>query len=578
MYFLFSIAIGIILFSLYKRTGRLEDRIDVLERQLRGGPVVAERPLAAVADVSRVKSSEEVHEESEPDARGTFIHWISVDWPMKLGAFLILLGFGWLTTYAFLNDWIGPTGRILLGMVGGVGIMVLGNWRVVRFRAQGAVLIGLGAAIFLVTTFAAREMYDFFTPLVALGMMAFIAFFVGIAAWKHESLSLGVIGLVAGGVSPLLTNASEPSFTGLFSYLFVLSLGIIWLASVRGWRILIFLSWLLAFLYSTPYFVMGVSDADTPLAILFAGLFGALFYGIGMSAMIRSDERRSADLLTAGANALFLLLWIMAAIPDVLQSLTATGVALAFAVGAFILFRATSLRSLFYIYASVAVGMLAAATAFELEGPALTIAYTIEAGIVSLLAAYVLNDYKLATKVGLLLGIPVLFSGESIGSYAWERGVFHGDFFVLLVLSGTLLTLGWVFLDARKTLHPEIAKGFVRLYITFGSIYWFILLWLSIHAWIISQTTARMTTLIVYTIFGIGFYIVGMQKAIRGMQLTGEILFGVVVADLLFVEVWHMTIAGKIVTFLLIGTLLTSTIFLRKSETKKEITDHEKNI
>ena len=37
--------------------------------------------------------------------------WLSTDWPMKLGAFLILLAFAWLTSYAFVNNWIGPMGR-----------------------------------------------------------------------------------------------------------------------------------------------------------------------------------------------------------------------------------------------------------------------------------------------------------------------------------------------------------------------------------------------------------------------------------------------------------------------------------
>lgn len=32
-----------------------------------------------------------------------FVEWIKEDWMLKLGALLLLIGFGWLTTYAFLR-------------------------------------------------------------------------------------------------------------------------------------------------------------------------------------------------------------------------------------------------------------------------------------------------------------------------------------------------------------------------------------------------------------------------------------------------------------------------------------------
>jgi uncharacterized membrane protein len=84
-----------------------------------------------------------------------------------------------------------------------------------------------------------------------------------------------------------------------------------------------------------------------------------------------------------------------------------------------------------------------------------------------------------------------------------------------------------------------------------------------------------MVTLIVYTLFGIVCYLIGMQREQRGVRLTGEILFGVVVLDLLFVEVWNMTITGKVITFLLVGALLISTIFVRKDKKEEITTDHE---
>ena len=55
-----------------------------------------------------------------------FVRWIREDWLLKLGALLLLVGLSWLASYAFLNNWIGPMGRIALGLVAGTGFIALG--------------------------------------------------------------------------------------------------------------------------------------------------------------------------------------------------------------------------------------------------------------------------------------------------------------------------------------------------------------------------------------------------------------------------------------------------------------------
>jgi uncharacterized membrane protein len=460
-------------------------------------------------------------------------------------------------------------------MMGGIGILLGGNWRMKRSSAQGAVLMGLGSAVFLLTVFAAREVYGFFTPASALGMMGLIAFFTGVASWKHNELSLGVIGLVAGGVAPLLTASANPDLFGLFSYLFIIVTGTIWLATIKGWRTLIFLSWALAFLYSVPYFVMSVPSGDVMIASLFAILFGALFYGVGLSTIAFQKRMSVADIVTAVANAGFVLLWINTLTPDHLKSSLTALVAVIFALGAFILFRVTELRGLFYTYAGVAFGMFVAATTFELSGSALIIAYTIEAVVLSLMTAQVIRNPRLGAKLGLLLSVPAVLSIENMDSYAWRDGIFHDDFFVLFTVAASFLGLGRMFGRLWRAIEPVASRLLVRVFYTFGSIYWFILLYLVIDAAILNETTARMVTLIVYTLFGIVCYLIGMQREQRGVRLTGEILFGVVVLDLLFVEVWNMTITGKVITFLLVGALLISTIFVRKDKKEEITTDHE---
>jgi uncharacterized membrane protein len=73
-----------------------------------------------------------------------------------------------------------------------------------------------------------------------------------------------------------------------------------------------------------------------------------------------------------------------------------------------------------------------------------------------------------------------------------------------------------------------------------------------------------MIALVVYTLIGIITYFNGRARGSKGLVTYGGILLGLVVARLLFVDVWNMELTGRIITFFLIGALLIGTAFLGK--------------
>jgi len=245
-----------------------------------------------------------------------------------------------------------------------------------------------------------------------------------------------------------------------------------------------------------------------------------------------------------------------------------------FAVGAFLIFRITQRREPFYIYAGVGIAMLVAATSAELKGATLTIAYAIESGIISLIAYAILRDIKIAERISLLLIGPVILSVSSITSRAWLTSVIHKDFFVLLILALTLLGLGAFFLRRVKEVEDKDPKQLNATLLVVGSAYAYILLWLSLHAGLHNDNTAVMVSLVVYTIIGLICYFYGLANGKNGLRLYGGALVGFVVGRLILVDVWRMEIAGRIVTFFLIGALLVSTAFLGRKRQNKSLPDN----
>ena len=501
-----------------------------------------------------------------------FIEWLKEDWLLKLGAMLLLIGFGWLTTYAFLNNWIGPMGRIALGIVAGALFILLGWWRIQKYITQGGIFLVLGSTTVLLTIFAARTVYDFFTPLSALVVMFLSTAFVALASIKYNSRALSLLSLALAGIAPLLTKAPATDHIGLFAYLFVVILGAICIVALTGQRELTAASLIIISAYSAPHLLSPSSFplVDIQTLLLFAYAFAALFFLTNTAGILKLKGKKIIpDLVTAAGNGLFLLAWIMLAAQDEWKSLIIAAWMIVFAVGAFLIFRITQRREPFYVYAGVGVAMLAAATSAELSGATLTIAYTIESGIIAFIAYAILRDIKIAERISLLLIGPVILSISSITSRAWATSVVHKDFFVLLVLGLTLLGLGAFFLRRVKKIDDREPQQLNATLLIIGSAYAYVLLWLSLHAGLQNDNTAVTISLVIYTIIGLIAYFYGLANEKKGLRLYGGALVGFVVGRLLLVDVWKMELAGRVVTFFLIGALLVSTAFLgKRSETR----------
>jgi uncharacterized membrane protein len=492
-----------------------------------------------------------------------FVEWLQEDWLLKLGAMLLLIGFGWLTTYAFLNNWIGPMGRITLGIIAGALFILLGWQRIKKYIHQGSVFLVLGSTVILLTIFAAREIYGFFTPFSALVVMFLSTALVALASVKYNNRALALASLILAGIAPSLTGAPSPDYVGLYAYLFIVILGTIWIVILTGKRELTAAALILITFYSLPHLI-SVTSADKGALLLFAYAFTTVFFLTNTVGILKLRNKEIIpDLVTAAGNGLFLLAWIMTAAQDEWKSLIISAWMIVFAVGAFLIFKITQRRESFYVYAGVSIAMLAAATSAELKGATLTIAYTIESGAITLIAYTILQNIKIAKRISLLLIGPIILSLASVASSAWLTGVVHKDFFVILVLGLTLLGIGTFFL-LRAQEDDKGLQQFSALLLIAGSIYVYILFWLSLHAGLQNNSTATMVSLLIYTIIGLASYFYGLTNEKSGLRLYGGTLVGFVVARLLLVDVWDMELTGRIVTFFLIGTLLISTAFLKK--------------
>jgi|CXWL01.1.fsa_nt_gi uncharacterized membrane protein len=501
--------------------------------------------------------------EPGPDLGNTFIEWLQKDLFMKIGALFLLMGFGWLVSYAFIHDWIGPVGRIMLGLLSGVGILVLGAWRIRTQAHQGAIFTVLGSTIVLLTVFAARTQYDMFDPYSALVLMFLSVIFVTFVSLKYNRNSLALASLILAAIAPYLTVSASQSLNERFLYLLMIVLGTLWVVYVTGWRNLTLAALIIVGLMTAPYMV---SYDEKTLALFWVFIFTAIFFVANIVSLVRQRDgiTSQTNLYTALGTALFLVAWIFGVASEETRSLLLVAWMLVFSVGTYLVFRTTNALSPFYVYGGTSIALLAAATTAELQGAVLTIALTFEVAVLVLGAIFLKLESKVVTSLSLLFTGPIIFSLSSIVSRSWNTGVLHADFFNLLILTLILLIVGLVIVENNKVQNADTV-GTGGVLITCGVLYGLLLVWLIMHA-LLSDDVATMFTLIVYTILGLGAYFKGKTEDDHSLRLGGGLLLGFVACHLLIVDVWQMDLVGRIVTFFVVGILLLSTAFMGRQQ------------
>jgi len=218
--------------------------------------------------------------------------------------------------------------------------------------------------------------------------------------------------------------------------------------------------------------------------------------------------------------------------------------------------------------------VLAAATAAELGGAALTFAYTIESSAIIIVSFLLTRDLSIVQRFGWLFLGPIILSAESIVSRSWENGFLHNDFFVLLVLALVLMITGaFLFLD-KKEGGSEDEVNMPTILVVVGATYLALLVWLTLHS-VLIQDVATMVSLTIYTIVGLVLFIrSGVTNSVT-LRFGGIALLGFVVFRLLIVEVWQMELTGRIITFFVIGLLLISTAFMGRKKKLEHLVEDQ---
>ena len=153
-----------------------------------------------------------------------------------LGGFALFLAAAFFVKYSFDHDLISPALRVTMGFIAGLGLL-LGGLRLPceRYKITADTLCATGTVILYAVTFASHAVYRFplFGVVPTFLLMTLITVAAFLIAVRANALVVAVLGMLGGFLTPVLINTGVDNPLALFTYIALLDIGLLAVASVR---------------------------------------------------------------------------------------------------------------------------------------------------------------------------------------------------------------------------------------------------------------------------------------------------------------------------------------------------------
>ena len=274
--------------ALTARIYRLEQRAGLASEPAQ--PILT-RPLAPQPTMPRARAAEDAQVPHQPLVFSTAAAkkqdeeelegQIGKLWLNRIGIIAILTGVSYFIKYAFDNGWIGPTGRIALGLLAGIALIFWSE----RFRVRGHVpfsysLKAVGIGILYLSLWGAFQVYRLIPSAAAFLAMIVVTASTITLALTQDAEILAAFALIGGFSTPVLLSTGQNHEVVLFSYVALLDLAMLAVVALKPWRrllvgaftgtVIMYGGWF------ADYYTQDQRIATTLFTLLFAAIFAVI--------------------------------------------------------------------------------------------------------------------------------------------------------------------------------------------------------------------------------------------------------------------------------------------------------------
>jgi len=528
------------------------------------------RPVVPVLSIAGEKKSAPVDLES----------LIAGRWFNRVGIVALLFAVSYFLKLAFDNNWIGPSGRVAIGVLLGALLLPWSHWLLGRgyaYFSEG--IAALGEATLYVSVWAGCQYYSLYSRDVGFVAMIVITAVMAALALGRDSQRIALLSLIGGFLTPLLVSTGKDQQVVLFTYVLILGAGMLLIGARRKWITLAPLSFVLTQLYFWGWYSEFYHRAR-PLerTIIFATLFFLLYGAVPVIRAIRFPDLGETGVLLLLANsfayfgALWALLWPGNRWPLTLFALAISAAHLA--VTHVLPVPASAKSSLpRLLFAGLALTFATLAIPIRLDGKWITLAFAVEGAVLAWSGFRSASRY-LRQAGYLLLAIAafrLIFLPPPGGTFLWNQR-FASYLAFIICVAATL----WAAREHLASLNNTERAGLAAFAMAINV---YALVALSLEFWdffgradtVLQADLARHLSLsVLWTVYASALIFVGVQRRSPLLRWQALILFGLVVVKVFLFDLSFLERAYRILSFLVLGVVLLIVSFLYQRKIARE--------
>ena len=343
-------------------------------------------------------------------------HWLN-----RVGIAAVLVGVSFFLDYAFENNWIGPSARVVIGLFAGIAVVLWSE----RFRKRGYDIFSYslkaaGTGVLYLSLWASFQVYHLLPSNMVFAAMIIVTASTCALAVAQNAEVIAIFAIAGGFATPALLSTGENHEIVLFSYLALLDFALLVLTAIKPWRRIAILGFVGSLIYYIGWYNTFYDRTQLTPTLIFATLFFAIFAAAPLL-LLRHSNDRTIPLALAFANGVtyFLQGYVML---NAISSTETAWFALLLATVYLLLIRLTPATSgpggsLRMMHLALAIGLITVAIPIRLEGHSITIGWLVEAAallwVAGRLKSPLLNAFALAA---LVLGVGRLLLWDNFSS------------------------------------------------------------------------------------------------------------------------------------------------------------------
>ena len=531
---------------------------------------------------------------AEPRTGPSLEKRIGSQWFNRIGILAVLIGVAWFLKLAFDNHWIGPAGRVLIGLAAGAALVAWSE----RFRTHGYVgfswsLKAIGTGILYLSLWAGFSLYHLIPSSVAFAAMIAVTAFNGFLAWVQDAELLALYAIVGGLSTPALLSTGENHEVALFTYLLLLDLAVLVLVALRPWSRLLCGAFLGTALYVSLWAAEYYNNDEFGTTAFFLACYFLIFALAPRLVRLRNDASPSAwDNLAlmvvpvANAGLGFLAYYLM--LEDARSQAAEPWVAVAFAafyLGLLRLPQRGILREsparLAPLHLATAVVFLTIAIPLKAHGRWLTVGWLVEGGALVWVARQIHSRLlRVLATVCLAMGLVALVVQDPAAS---TTPIFNERFATYCVGIGVCAFISWVAVQAPKddddsvpvigwpvlAIAAALAVSAIIL-LSVGweihSFWWYLQYrgdWHLLHDY---RMYAQFTYSAFFMVFGAVLLGLGFWRRSAFLRWQALLLLAASIGKVFIVDVSQLSQGYRILSFLGLGALLLAVSFVYQKD------------